>query len=235
MHNTDMNNHAVPLRRPARLPAGRAAISAVAAMALAALLAGCSGFATFIGTSEPEDELPAVPAPAIADVEPGSEGLGIYLSAMLALSGDDMVAQEVAYHDAAIALSTAPTTTNRLRMALIHAVPGHPWSDARQARAELQALLTQDNTLLPAERTLAGIYLQHAEQTLMLREESERLRSVGAEALQEQQAASARELDAVRDENRRLREELEDALERLDAIANIERSIRERENGSDSP
>ncbi len=226
---------AAPARRgnaPPGLPVRHVRL---AALVLAALLTGCSGFKTFFGVDEPEDDLLTVGASETADAEPGSEGLGIYLSAMYALSGNDTVAQEVAYHDAAVALQAAPTTTNRLRMALIHAVPGHPWSDARQAHSELQALLGSDNTLLPAERTLAGIYLQHAEQTLMLREETARLRSQTAEALQEQQAASARELDAARDENRRLREELEDALERLDTIANIERSIRERENGSESP
>ncbi len=194
---------------------------------------GCSSVGTIFGGGDRVD----APAPAadVAATRIVGNGVGIYLEAMHALASDDPVQQSDAYREAADALSRSPTTTNRLRMALIHATPGHAWSNAADAQRLLNQLLASGNTLLPEERVLAEIFLNQAEQVLMLDAEAAQLRSRNAAALEQQQSANARQLAAALEENRRLRAELEDALERLDAIANIERSIRERENGSDAP
>ncbi len=202
-------------------------------MLVLAAMAGCSGMGGILGDGNGVDA-PASSADGSLTRITGN-GVGIYLEAVHALASDDPVQQADAYRDAADALSRSPTTTNRLRMALIHATPGHAWSNAADAQRLLNQLLASGNTLLPEERVLAAIFLNQAEQTLKLDAETEQLRSRNATELEQQQSANARRLAAALEENRRLRAELEDALERLDAIANIERSIRERENGSDSP
>ena len=85
---------------------------------------------------------------------------------------------------------------------------------------------------LQEERVLATIQLRDVEQRLILDAAAEQLRRESAAALEQQNSESAERLQAALDENRRLRAELEDATEKLDAITTIEQSIRERENGS---
>jgi hypothetical protein len=54
-----------------------------------------------------------------------------------------------------------------------------------------------------------------------------------ANALEQQNLESAAALSRALEENRRLRAALDDATQKLSALAAIEQSIRERENDSD--
>lgn len=164
-----------------------------------------------------------------------SEGLVEYLDLMRTLIEGDPVAQAEAFNGAAQAAALAPTTTNRLKYALALAVPGHSSSDAEAAEDELAALLAERDTLLPEERVLAAIHLRDVEQRLILDAEAEQLRQSAATELARRNAENAAQLEAALEENRRLRAELDEATEALDAITTIERSIRERENGANAP
>jgi hypothetical protein len=167
---------------------------------------------------------PAIPA-----------SLGVYLDTMQTLSQGDAVAQAEMLRFVEQSAERAPTTTNRLRLALAHAVPGHPGSDAVQAQQELSELLAFADALLPEERALAGVNLKNVEQRLILEEEARQLREASARASAREQAETLQRLDAALAENRRLQLELQDALQKLEAITSIERSIRERDNGTNSP
>ena len=59
-------------------------------------------------------------------------------------------------------------------------------------------------------------------------------RAAAAAATAQRNDRSAQQLQAALEENRQLRLALDEARAKLDAITNIERSIRERENGPDS-
>jgi hypothetical protein len=205
-------------------------------LVLAALLAGgCSSVAGFFGAGERSGASASISASEAGDtaVTINGDGLALYLATMHALAGGDPVTQADAWREASEALNRSPTTTNRLRIALVLATPGHPWSNAADAQRLLGQLLASGNTLLPEERILATIHLKEVEQRLMLEAEAEQLRAESATALALREADNARRLAAALEENRRLLAELDDALERLEAIATIERSIRERENGAD--
>jgi hypothetical protein len=118
-----------------------------------------------------------------------------------------------------------------LRYALMLAAPGHPGRDINQAQRLLRESLTRPELLTVMERALAAVELQRLETELRLQTENERL--VGEVQRERQRAvpsntALIRRLQAESDENARLRKALEEARAKLDAIANIERSISDR-------
>jgi hypothetical protein len=69
------------------------------------------------------------------------------------------------------------------------------------------------------------------EQRLILNAEADRLQRAAAAATAERNDRTSQQLAAALEENRQLKAALDDVRARLDAITNIERSIRERENG----
>jgi hypothetical protein len=198
-----------------------------------ALLAGCTlGGGLFSGRGDVADK-------GASTAQPGTlrdaEALEVYLTSMRALAEGDPVEQAEVFQEIRDAAERTPTTTNRLRLALALAVPGHPASDPAAAQHDLEELLATGDTLLPAERALATIHLKDVEQRLILDAEAERLRSDAETARTRQETETARRLDEALAENRRLRAELDEALQKLDAITSIERSIRERGNGANTP
>jgi hypothetical protein len=74
--------------------------------------------------------------------------------------------------------------------------------------------------------------LKEVEQRLILNAEAQRLQRAAQAATAQRNDQSAQRLQAALEENAQLKAELEEAKAKLDAITNIERSIRERENGS---
>jgi hypothetical protein len=171
----------------------------------------------------------AGPAPSAA-----AEALGVYLDALRDLLEGDAVVQADVFRSIAAAADSAPTTTNRLRLALALATPTHAASDPVEAQRLLNELLASGSALLPGERTLALIHLKDVEQRLILDAEAERLQRAATAAAAQRNDRSAQQLQAALEENRQLRAALDEANAKLDAITNIERSIRERENGPDS-
>jgi hypothetical protein len=161
-----------------------------------------------------------------------AQGLAVYLELMRTLIEGDALTQAEAFGEVAEAADFAPTTTNRLKYALALATPGHPGSDATLAEQRLSALLASSDALLPEERMLVTIHLREVEQRLILDAAATQLRSESANALQQQNSASAAQLSRALEENRRLRAELDDATQKLNALAAIEQSIRDRDNDS---
>ena len=200
-------------------------------MAFAALLCGCgtSGglFGGHAGTPSTASSQPVDGPQRRAD-----DNIGVYLQTLHDLIEGDPVSQTDAFRRAADAANTAPTTTNRLRLALALATPGHPSSNPLEAQKQLSALLASGDALLPEERTLALLHLKEVEQRLILDAEAQRLQRAAQAAATQRNDQSAQRLQAALEENRQLRAALDEARAKLDAIINTERSIRERENGS---
>ena len=82
--------------------------------------------------------------------------------------------------------------------------------------------------LIAGERALAFLELQQIDDHLTLEGENRRLQSDAVRADRERLASVNHRLQLETDENTRLRKELEEARAKLDAIANIERSLNER-------
>lgn len=161
-----------------------------------------------------------------------AENLAVYLDLMRRLVEGDPVTQAETLHAVEAAAEDSPTTTNRLKLALALGTPGHAGSDPERAARLLNELLASGAALLPEERMLVAVHLKEIEQRLILNAEAEQLRKKSEDALVAQNSESQRRLDAANAENAKLRKALEEAQEKLNAITNIERSIRERENGA---
>ena len=123
---------------------------------------------------------------------------------------------------------TAPTPSRQLRFALILATPGHPGTDLPRAQRLLRELMANPEMLMASERSLAFLELQQIDDHLTLEGENRRLQSDAVRADRERLATVNHRLQLETDENVRLRKELEEARAKLDAIANIERSLNER-------
>jgi hypothetical protein len=123
---------------------------------------------------------------------------------------------------------TAPTPSRQLRFALILATPGHPGTDLPRAQRLLRELMANPEMLMASERSLAFLELQQIDDHLTLEGENRRLQSDAVRADRERLANVNHRLQLETDENSRLRKELEEARAKLDAIANIERSLNER-------
>ncbi len=123
---------------------------------------------------------------------------------------------------------TAPTPSRQLRFALVLAAPGHPEQDLPRAQRLLRELMANPEMLLSGERALAFLELQQIDDHLTLSGENRRLQDEAVRTDRERLSNVNHRLQAESDENARLRKELEEARAKLDAIANIERSLNER-------
>jgi hypothetical protein len=193
------------------------------ALILATLTAGCTQVNEWLrGDRRAPDETFGVEA---GDATP-------YIDEMSQLAGGDPATQAEVYADAAAAARLTPDTTSRLRFALALATPGHPGSDPELAQNILRELLSETEMLTPVERALATIHLREVEERLTLNAEARRLRLASARENSSEEQAVAQHIASVESENRRLRQSLAEAEEKLEAITSIERSIREQtDNG----
>lgn len=200
-----------------------------AGLLFAAALAGCTGGSLFRSSE------PVAPAPAPATGAPdqlGSSALSLYLDTLRNLVEGDAVVKADTFRNVAAAADVSPTTTNRLNLALALATPGHPASNPAAAQKALNELLATGDALLPDERVLALVHLKDVEQILILDAEAQRLQRAAQAATAQRNDQSAQRLQAALEENRQLKLALDEARAKLDAITNIERSIRERDNAT---
>ena len=148
-----------------------------------------------------------------------------YLDELYRLADGDPATQAEIFADAAAAADLMPGPSTNLRFALVLATPMHAEADPERAQSLLRELLAQTPLLTPAEVSLATIHLKAVEERIVLTAEARQLR-----ASETEEAAVNRRLDTVEAENRRLRDDLKDAEDKLEAITSIERSIREQEH-----
>ncbi len=191
-------------------------------LSVIALLAGCAG----MGGTRPVEV-----RPVSATVESlQAAQLASYVNALQTVVQGSPAEQAEVLAAARNGYEQARQGPASLRYALLLAAPGHPARDPQVALRLLLEARSRPELLSPVERALAIVETQRVEQELGLVAENTRL--VG-EAQQERDrqrvappsVALARQLKAEQDENARLRKELEDAKAKLEAIANIERTI----------
>jgi hypothetical protein len=156
----------------------------------------------------------------------GAPTAEFYLDELYRFSTGDPATQAEIFADAESGFRLAPRLQTNLRFGLILATPGHAESDPEQAQTILRELLKQESLLTPAEVSLATIYLESAEEQIVLNTEAKRLRTSSSRTARSEAASGEQRLATVEAENQRLREELDDAEAKLEAISSIERSIR---------
>lgn len=195
---------------------------ALAVLAALAALSACADF----GARRPGAE---TGTPSEADrTTAQAQALASHLEKLARLAQAPPAEQAEIFAAAKLEYEVTPTASNQLRYALALATDGHGSYDAPLAQQLLRELVARPETLLPAERALAFLALQSIDRRISLSEDNRRLRAEAGRGERERVAAANRRLQAEVDENAKLRKALDEARAKLDAIANIERSISER-------
>jgi molybdopterin-biosynthesis enzyme MoeA-like protein len=211
-----------------RTPPEGGSVGLLAALALLTAFAGCTGGLMAGGRT--------TPAPSAAQpVSASALVLSDYLLLLQRLAQGSASEQAEIVASARNEYGTAPTPSRELKLALVLATPGHPATDLPQAQGLLRELMAHPESLLPAERALAFLELSQIDDHLTLAAENRRLQTDAVREDQTRMASANRRLQAELDENAKLRKELEEAHAKLDAIANIERSLNERKPGTTTP
>jgi hypothetical protein len=195
-------------------------------LAALALLPGCSLLET---AREP------AAAPAEPDLAPEARLVIDYLATLERLARATPAEQAEIAQFARRAFEVDATTANHLRHALILALPNHATSDPAAARAELGALLATPERMLPAEQALAYVMFQDVNARLALVSENQRLASSAGKEDRDRVQALNRRLQAQTAENARLKQELDEARAKLEAVAALERSLAERQASPRTP
>jgi len=209
-------------RTPAQPVFGRASAGL---LGVALLLSGCT--AGFMAGQHP----PA-PPPVVSPSATSSTVLNEYLLLLQRLVQGPPAEQAEIVASAQRDYDTAPTPSHTLKLALVLGTPGHPATSLTRAQGLLRELMANPETLLPGERALAFLTLSQIDDHLTLESENLRLQAEAVRADRERMANANHRLQTEMDENARLRKELDEARAKLDAIANIERSLNERKPGS---
>lgn len=159
----------------------------------------------------------------------GAPDAETYLQELGRLAGGDPAIQAEIFADASAVAQLTPGPAANLRLGLVLAIPGHPESSPEQAQTLLREVLAETLLLTPAEIYLATIHLNYVQRLIVADAESRRLHASSSRAAQTQQQAISQRLATMAAENRQLRQDLEEAEQKLEAITSIERSIREQE------
>jgi len=163
----------------------------------------------------------------------GAPAADVYLNEMYRLAYGDPATQADIFADAQAAATITPATSTRLRFALVLATPGHAETNETLAQGIFRELLSQTELMTPAEIALAVIHLHDVEERLVLGAEVQALRDENTHTATTEEAAVTQRIARVETENRRLQQSLTDAESKLDALSDIERSLREQSANGD--
>jgi len=192
-----------------------------------------AAFALLSGCAQTKDWLDKV-TPGSRQSSSGTVILGApsaddYLQTLNLLATGDPATQAEIYADTESRSTLTPDPSTNLRFALVLATPGHSGSDPERAQSMLRELLAQTALMTDYEIALAEIHLKAVEESIVLSSEARRLRQASSRQAQTEEQALNRRIATVEAENRTLRQDLAEAQDKLDAITNIERSIRDQE------
>jgi len=126
------------------------------------------------------------------------------------------------------AATSSPSSANTLRYALVLGSAGHPDSNPVEARRLITELLAGANTLQPLERELASAFQREFDARVSLYAEIARQREEAEQTLRKVDDTAERRADALAAENARLRRQLAAAERKLEAVAEMERSLLEQ-------
>jgi hypothetical protein len=177
----------------------------------------------FTGKSPPENEDYVVLGAPSADE---------YLRELNDLVAGDPDKQADILADASSAAKLVPDPSTKLRLGLVLATPGHAGSDPARAQSVLREVLAQTELMTTAEIAFATIALNNVESEIGVSNSAAsaaRLQESTSRAARNEEQAISQRLATSEAENRRLRAELAEAEQKLDAITSIERSIRDQE------
>ncbi len=197
-----------------------------ACVAAALLLSGCSSIGgLFDGSGESID----------ADVSQQPSTVQIYLADVDRLLGPDPTAADRTWRELELDFERAPTTTNTLRLSLAMATPGHAKTHLARAAGMLTDLLQRPELLLTDEQLLASVHLALLRSRVSAESSARQASNTESRSNARELAAARAQLELLQADNTRLRSALAETEQKLAAITEIERTIRERDGDSVVP
>jgi hypothetical protein len=184
----------------------------------AALLSACAGLTGTRGGPDAAAAPPAAPPPVLAP----------YLDTLARMAPGDPARQEA---ELAATLEVAQQTrssADTLKYALALGSAGHPSSNPVEAKRLITELLASPNTLDPTETTFANAYLREFDARVALYAELARQREETEQKLKSLDASAERRSDALAAENKQLKRALAEAERKLEAVAEMERTLLEQ-------
>ncbi len=190
-----------------------------------AVLAGCALTPAAPATAPASHAVAASPRPA--DLAP-------YLELLARMAPGDETRQTAELAAALGKAQEAPTAANRLRYAIALGCAGHAGSNPIEARRLITELLAGQHDLKPAEVDLAQAFLREFDARVALYADIARQREELERRLQAADADGDKRYAALATENTRLKKALAEAERKLEAVAEMERTLIEQ-NGTTQP
>jgi hypothetical protein len=192
-------------------------------LAVAALTAACHTDAER-GSAGPVPESPAAPIVGVATAT--------YLTALDGMAAGDPVRQQATLLAVRSAWQQAPTPGNTLQYALVLGTPGHDDSNPLEASRLLGMLLAEPNRLSPDEMRLASAFQREFTARVSQYADLARARLETEARLRAADADTQARLNAMAADLARVRRERDTIQQKLDAIADIEKTLMERDGNS---
>jgi hypothetical protein len=168
----------------------------------------------------------------MAPVAGGTDaGTGVYLETLNRLANGNPAQQADVFYEVEREFTGAPTTASTLRYGAALVTAGHPAANLAEGKKILERLLATPERLTPAEKNLAAFLVKDADARLQLQAEVRRLAATVDERTRGQANSTTRsqaQVQALSDENARLKKLLDDAQQKLDAIKIMEKNFLER-------
>lgn len=183
-----------------------------------AVLSACAGLGSSDGRVSAETAPPPAPPPILAR----------YLETLARMAPGDPVRQQAELAAALAAAQQTHNSADTLRYALALGSAGHANSNPVEAKRLISELLASPNTLDPTETTFANAYLREFDARVALYAELARQREESEQKLKSLDASADRRADALAAENKQLKRALAEAERKLEAVAEMERSLLEQ-------
>jgi hypothetical protein len=208
------SNFTMHPQRPA--PAAQRGVAVAAAMLA---LAACAG--TQSGPAR-------APQTAHSAVAPARSPLAPYLATLSAMAPGDPARQQAELASSLAAMQDSPSSANTLRYALAIGTAGQRNGNPTEAKRLLTDLLAGPNDLSPEAREFAAAYQREFEARAALGAELAKQREETEQKLRSNDSTAEKRADMLEAENARLKKQLAEAQRKLEAVAEMERSLQEQ-------
>ena len=187
------------------------------------MMSGLAACTTLRGGSAPDAVGAAATVPA-----PPPPVLAPYLETLSKMAPGDAARQQAELESRLAAAQETRGSSDTLRYALALGAAGYPSSNPVEAKRLITELLASPNTLEPLEVSFATAYLREFDARVALYAELARQREESEQKLRSLDATAERRADALAAENKQLKRALTEAERKLEAVAEMERSLLEQ-------
>jgi hypothetical protein len=191
----------------------------------ALLLVACVGFPA---TQPPAATHAVAAAPKPTELTP-------YLETLERMAPGDANRQAAELAAVLAASQQTPTASNRLRYAIALGAAGHPSSNPVEAKRLITELLAGQHDLKAPEVALAGAYLREFDARVALYADIARQREDLERRLQAADADGDKRYATAAAENAKLKKALAEAERKLEAVAEMERTLIEQSGAAQPP